>query len=197
MRALIAKEFGSPDNLSLGEMPEPSPGPDEVLVKVHATAVNYVDLLVISGEYQFLPALPFIPGKGPAGKVISVGAKVDNVTAGQRVLAMAELGGFGQLVTVSKHQCFPIPDAMSFTDAAAIALVYDTAWFALRDRARCQKGDVVLVLGASGGVGYAAVQLAKAMGTQLILAGVSSSKKAQSYWNNPPSLRRSWPSGVS
>jgi len=177
MRALIAREFGSPDVLTLEDVPKPSPGPDEVLIKVAATSINFVDLIVIAGEYQFKPKLPFVPGKGPAGIVNEVGQNVTSVAVGQRVLAMAELGGFGEYVVVPKDQCYPIPDNMSFPDAAGIAVAFDTAWFALRDRARIEAGDSVLVLGASGSVGNAAIQLAKAMGAGTVLAGVSGLEK--------------------
>jgi len=173
MRAVVVHEFGPFEDLAIEEFPKPEPGPQEVLLEVHATAANFVDLLVISGQYQFLPDLPFAPGKLPAGVVVEVGSAVKDCKVGDRVLAMAEHGGYGEFVAVPASQCFKLPDKMSFVDAAAMALVYDTAWFALRDRARYQVGDTVLVLGATGGVGLAAVQLAKAMGAK-VLAGVSS-----------------------
>ena len=178
MRAVIVSEFGEIEATRLGDMPLPSPGRGEVLLDVKATAVNYVDLLVISGKYQFCPECPFIPGKGPAGIVEAVGAGVDGIEVGDRVLAMAEQGGYGEHATVAARQCYRLPDSMSFVDAAAMALAYDTAWVALRDRARIENGDVVLALGASGGVGYAAVQLAKAMGNR-VLAGVTGPEKAE------------------
>ena len=132
---------------------------------------------MIGGQYQFLPDLPFVPGKLPAGVVAGVGSAVKALKVGDRVLAMAEQGGFGEFVAVPESQCYRLPDKMPFVDAASMALVYDTSWFALRDRARYQHGDTVLVLGATGGVGLAAIQLAKAMGAK-VLAGVSSWDKA-------------------
>jgi NADPH2:quinone reductase len=153
-------------------MPSPSPGPDEVLIDIKATAVNYVDLLVIAGKYQFRPECPFIPGKAPAGVVAATGDRVDRCKVGDRVLAMAEQGGYAEQVTVSAEQCYRLPDCMSYADAAALALVYDTAWVALRERARLKEGEVALILGASGGVGHAAVQLAKVMGART-LAGIA------------------------
>lgn len=177
MRAVIVREFGPVEEAELGEFPKPEPAPNEILLEVHATAANFVDLLVIGGQYQFLPELPFVPGKLPAGVVVEVGANVKSLQVGDRVLAMAEQGGYGEFVAVPESQCFKLPDKMSFVDAAAMALVYDTSWFALRDRARYSLGDTVLVLGATGGVGLAAVQLAKAMGAK-VLAGVSSWDKA-------------------
>lgn len=177
MRAVIINEFGSIDTPVLGEMPDPQAGPGEVVIRVHATAVNFVDLLVIGGKYQFLPERPFTPGKGPAGVVSAVGAGVTNLKVGDRVLAMAEHGGYGEQALVAANQCYPLPALMSFREAASMSLAYDTAWFALRERGRYKQGETVLVLGATGGVGYAAVQLAKAMGAK-VLAGVSSLSKA-------------------
>src|SRR5215831_20357508 len=146
MRAVIVKEFGAVEEATaLGEFPKPEPAPNEILLEVHATAANFVDLLVMGGQYQFLPDLPFVPGKLPAGVVAEVGPAVKALKPGDRVLAMAEQGGFGEFVAVPESQCFRLPDRMSFVDAAAMALVYDTSWFALRDRARYQVGDSVLV----------------------------------------------------
>jgi len=178
MRAVVVREFGPFETATtLAEFPKPVPGPHDVLLEVRATAANFVDLLVISGQYQFLPALPFVPGKLPAGVVAEVGSAVKGLTSGDRVLTMAEQGGYAEFLALPESQCYRLPDKMSFVDAAAMALVYDTSWFALRDRARYQVGDAVLVLGATGGVGLAAVQLAKAMGAK-VLAGVSSWDKA-------------------
>ena len=177
MRAVVVREFGPPERASVGEFPDPVPAANEVLVEVHADAANYVDLLVIGGKYQFLPKLPFVPGKGPAGIVRAVGSGVTSLKPGDRVLAMAEQGGYAELVTAPASQCYRLPDAMPFVDAAAMSLVYDTAWFALCERARFKPGETVLVLGASGGVGFAAVQLAKAKGAK-VLAGIATPAKA-------------------
>jgi NADPH:quinone reductase len=176
MRAVVVREFGAIESAALGELPKPVPRPGEVLVEIRATAANFVDLLVIGGKYQFLPERPFAPGKLPAGVVAAVGHDVKNLKVGDRVLAMAEHGGYAEFVALAEAQCYRLPENMSFVDAAAMALVYDTSWFALRDRARVQPGETVLVLGATGGVGLASVQLAKAMGTK-VLAGVSSKDK--------------------
>src|SRR3954466_16207331 len=181
MRAVVVREFGPVQpgvagGTALGEFPAPTPGPLEVQLAVHAVAANYVDLLVIGGKYQFLPERPFVPGKGPAGIVTAVGESVSRVRVGDRVLAMAEQGGYAETAIAPEVNCYRIPAAMTFPEAAAMALVYDTSWFALRDRARIAPGDVVLVLGASGGVGYAAVHVAKAMGAK-VLAGVASPEK--------------------
>jgi NADPH2:quinone reductase len=177
MRAILVEKFGPPERLRVGDAPLPVPGQDEVLVEVHAAPVNYVDLLVVGGAYQFLPPFPFIPGKGPAGIVAALGPGVRALQMGDRVLAMAEQGGYAEAVAVSAEQCYRLPKAMSFTEAASLSLAYDTAWLALRDRARLEPGETVLVLGASGAVGQAAVQLGRAMGGRM-LAGISRPERA-------------------
>jgi NADPH:quinone reductase len=177
VRAVVVDEFGPPERLRLGEMPTPQPGPGEVLVAVHAAPVNYVDLLVVAGAYQVRLALPFIPGKGPAGVVTALGPAVSTLRIGDRVLAMAEEGGYAEAVAVGAEQCHPLPPRMSFVEAASLSLAYDTAWFALRERARVAADETVLVLGASGAVGEASVQLARALGAR-VLAGVSRPEKA-------------------
>jgi NADPH2:quinone reductase len=177
MRAVVVDEFGPPERLRLSEMPPPWPGAGEVLVEVHVAPVNYVDLLVVGGTYQSLPARPFIPGKGPVGVVTALGPDVTAPRVGDRVLAMAEEGGYAETVAVRADQCYRLPPRMSFVDAASLSLVYDTAWFALRERARVAPGETVLVLGASGGVGRAGVQLARAIGAR-VLAGISRPERA-------------------
>ena len=177
MRAIIVDKFGAPERLRVGDVAEPVPRADEALVTVHVAPVNYVDLLVIGGTYQFLPPLPFTPGKGPAGVVAALGRNVTGLRVGDRVLAMAEQGGYAEAVTVVANQCYRLPPSMSFTEAASLSLVYDTAWFALRERARLESGETVLVLGASGGVGQAAIQLAHEMGAQ-VLAGILRPERA-------------------
>jgi NADPH:quinone reductase len=177
MRGVIVSEFGPPEALRVGEAPTPVPGRGEVLVEIHAVPVNYVDLLVVGGTYQFLPPFPFIPGKSPAGVVTAVGAGVTDLKVGDRVLAMAETGGYAEAVAIEAEQCHRLPPRMPYVEAASLAVVYDTSWVALRRRARLADGETVLVLGASGGVGHAAVQLARAMGAR-VLAGVSRPERA-------------------
>ncbi len=176
MRAIVFSRFGPIESATLVEREDPTPRPNEVVVTVHAAPVNFVDLLVVSGAYQFLPKPPFTPGKGPAGVVSAVGSRVDNVQVGDRVLAMAEQGGYAEKVSVAADQCYRLPPGLSFVQAAAMALAFDTAWCALRDRGRVQPGETVLVLGASGAVGLAAVQLARAMGAH-VLAGIARMEK--------------------
>jgi NADPH2:quinone reductase len=176
MRAAFVREFGGPETLSLEDAPDPVAGPDDVVVDIQATAANFVDLLVIGGKYQFLPPRPFVPGKLPAGIVASVGANVRDLKGGDRVLTLAEQGGYATKVSVPAKECIRLPDAMSFVEAAAMALAYDTAWFAICERARAKAGESLLVLGASGGVGLAAIQLGKAYGMR-VLAGIANPAK--------------------
>jgi len=176
MQAVVVRAFGGFANAAVEEVPAPVPGSGEVLVEIRAAPVNFVDLIVIAGEYQFKPKLPFVPGKGPAGVVRGVGTGVVGHKSGDRVLAMAEYGGYAEMVAVDYRQCYRLPDSLSFVEAAAMSLAFDTAWFALRDRARLSPGESVLVLGATGAVGNASIQLAKAMGAK-VLAGVSSPRK--------------------
>jgi NADPH2:quinone reductase len=178
MRAVIVNEVGSIEDTSLAEKSEPIAATGEVLVKIAATAVNYVDLLVIGGKYQFTPDTPFIPGKAPAGVIVAVGESVEEFSIGDRVLAMAEEGAYAEYVTVAVDHCYHLPESIPFVDAAAMALAYDTAWVALRERARLEKDMSVLILGASGAVGYAAIQLAKSNGAK-VFAGISSTKKRE------------------
>jgi NADPH2:quinone reductase len=173
MRAVTVHEFGDLDKAVLEERPDPVPGEGEVLLDVRAVPVNYVDLVTFRGEYQFVPELPYVPGKGPAGVVRAVGSGVRDIAPGDRVLAMAEYGGYADVAVAGQQQVHHLPDGLPFADAAAMSLAYDTAWMALRDRARIAPGESVLVLGASGAVGQAAVQLARALGAGTVLAGVS------------------------
>ena len=177
MRAVLLREFGSIAGLELADLPDPKPGPDEVVIAVRAVAANYVDLLVISGKYQFLPEPPFSPGKLPVGEVLAAGTQVTNVRPGDRVLTLAEHGGYAERIKVPAAQCFVLPAGLSYVEAASMALAYDTAWFAIRERGRFQQGERVLVLGSTGAVGLAAVQLAKAFGAE-VFAGVSGMDRA-------------------
>src|SRR5205823_309466 len=177
MRAIVVDQFGLPAGLRAGEAARPVPGPGEVLVETQAAPVNYVDMLVVGGTYQLLPQRPFIPGKGPAGVIAALGPGVTTLRVGDRVLAMAETGGYAEAVAVAADQCHLLPANMSFAEAASLAVVYDTSWVALRSRARLAPGETVLVLGASGGVGHASVQLARAMGAR-VLGGISRPERA-------------------
>jgi NADPH2:quinone reductase len=177
MRALVLHEHGPLDNLKLETLADPQPGPDEVLIDVHAASVNFPDLLVIGGTYQNLPKTPFVPGKDLAGTVAAVGANVTTLKPGDRVMAQIEYGAFAEHAAVPLANCQPMPPSMNFAEGAAMGLVYLTAHFALVERAGLKPGEVVLVTGAAGGVGLATVQIAKALGAAVV-AAVSDEKKA-------------------
>ena len=177
MRAIVAHAIGAPEDLKIEEMPDPAPGPGEVLVDMKATAVNFPDLLVIEGKYQIIPPHPFVPGKEGAGTVASVGAGVDGLSVGDRVMVQAEWGTYAEKLVLPADHCFPMPDGMGFEEAAAIGIAYQTAHFALVARAGVRKGERVLVTAATGSVGIAALQLAKAFGCT-VLAGVTTMSKA-------------------
>ncbi len=178
MKAIVFEKFGPIDAGKLAECARPEPSKNEVVIEVHAAPVNYVDLVVTAGKYQFAPPLPFIPGKGPAGIVSSVGSEVAGIHVGDRILGMAETGGYAEFARIPAKDCFKLPQSMSFAEAGALSLAYDTAWFALRDRARIAAGDNLLVLGSTGAVGRAAMQLGRAMGAKVI-AAISSPARAE------------------
>ncbi|MER6827332.1 NADPH:quinone oxidoreductase family protein [Streptosporangium sp. NPDC000563] len=168
MRAALVKEFGPPTSLVVEDVPDPVPGPGEVVIEVGAVSVNFPDILVVEGKYQNLPERPFSPGKEAAGRVKAVGAGVERLRVGQRVLALVEFGGYAEQLRVPEELVMELPDAMSYESAAASGLVYSTAYFGLLRRGRMKPGETVLVTGAGGGVGSAGVQLAKAYGARVI-----------------------------
>lgn len=172
MKAVLVRNFGEPQTHRVEEAPLPAMGPDDVLIDVKAAAVNYPDLLVMSGKYQILPDRPFSPGKDAAGVIRAVGANVKGLLPGTRVVAQLEFGGYAAQVATAASQVYPIPNELSFVDAAAMGLVYQTAYFALVDRGNFRRGDTVLVNGAAGGVGLAALQIAKGLGGK-VLAGIN------------------------
>ncbi len=177
MKALLVEKFGRPEDMVLRTVADPVAGAGEVLVETHAVGLNYPDLLVIAGTYQTLPPLPFAPGKELAGVVRAVGPGVAGLAVGDRVAAQLESGAFAELVAIPAEHCCPIPADLSTVQAAGMGLVYQTSWFSLTDRARLKAGDWVLVTGAAGGVGIAAVELAKAMGARVV-AGLTTMAKA-------------------
>ena len=177
MKALLVEKFGRPEDMVLRTLPDPVPGAGEVLVETHAIGLNYPDLLVIGGTYQTLPPLPFAPGKELAGVVRAVGPGVTGFQVGDRVAAQVEAGAFAEAIAIPAEHCYPVPAGLSTVRAAAMGLVYQTSWFSLTDRARLQPGEWVLVTGAAGGVGIAAVELAKAMGARVV-AGLTTMAKA-------------------
>lgn len=171
MRAIVVREFGGLDRLSLEELPEPQPGPGEVLIEARAIGVNFPDLMVIEGTYQILPEPPFSPGKEVAGIVKAVGSGVESPKVGERVAAQMEHGAYREHVLARASHTAALPDGVGFEEGAAFGLVYLTAYFGLVRRARIQAGEWVLVTGAGGGVGSAGIQLAKALGAKVIAVG--------------------------
>ncbi|HYH31734.1 MAG TPA: NADPH:quinone oxidoreductase family protein [Pseudonocardia sp.] len=170
MRAVVVESFGGPEVLVVRDLPPPVPDAGEVVVDVHAAGVNFPDLLVVGGTYQILPPLPFSPGKEVAGIVRELGAGVTGLHPGQRVVAQLEHGGYRECVAVPAAQVVPVPDGVDLVEAAASGLVELTAHFALVRRAGLRPGETVLVTGAGGGVGRAAVQIAKALGARVLAA---------------------------
>jgi len=179
MRAVHVRAFAPFETVGVEDVPDPQPGPGEVAIDVVAADVNYPDILVITGQYQIKPPLPFSPGKAAAGRVAAVGAGVSDLAVGDRVAAQVEYGAYAEKLIARAESCFKMPATMPFHVAAALGLVYQTAWFALLDRAAFKPGDIVLVLGASGGVGMASVELAKALGAKMVMAGVRGASRAQ------------------
>jgi NADPH2:quinone reductase len=176
MKALLSKEVGGPDTLVLEDVPSPEAKPGFAVVQVKAVGVNFPDTLIIEDKYQFKPQRPFSPGGEVAGIVKSVGEGVTHVKPGDRVLGNTGWGGMAQELALEAARLVKIPDAMPFDEAAAFIMTYGTSWHALKDRANLQPGQSLLVLGAAGGVGLAAVELAKAMGATVIAAASSQEK---------------------
>lgn len=177
MRAVLVNEFGPVESHAIADLPDPEPGPGEVLIENRAIGINFPDALMLRGRYQKRPARPFVPGRDCAGVVRAVGDGVTRCKPGDRIVAQVFTGAFGQLVPAPQERCFLLPDGVSFEDAAAMITVFNTAWVAIDMRAGVQPGDTVLVTGAAGGVGSAAIQLGKARGAT-VLAAVSSAEKA-------------------
>lgn len=177
VKAVVVEKFGPPKDLQVMDCPAPKPAAGQVLVEAHAFGLNFPDILVAAGKYQTLPALPFVPGKELAGVVTALGDGLTDLKIGDRVMGQLESGAFAELVAVNAAHCFKIPSALPMAKAAAMGLTYQTAWFGLLDRGRLQPGETVLVTGAGGGVGTAAIQIAKARGAK-VLAGIGSMDKA-------------------
>ena len=178
MRALLSREPGGPDTLRLEEADDPKPGSGELLVRVRASAINYPDVLIIEDKYQLKPPRPFAPGGEIAGEIEAVGDGVEGWSPGDRVIAVTGFGGLAEKVVIPAKSAFRLPDERSFEEGAALLLTYATSIHALLDRGKLQAGQTLLVLGAAGGVGLAAVELGKAYEARVI-AAVSSEEKAQ------------------
>ena len=178
MRAVVCNELGPPSLLRVEERPDPAAGPGHVVVDVEAAGVNYVDALFIGGQYQIRPPVPFVPGTESAGRVAEVGEGVTGLTEGQRVLVSAGLGGFATKVAAAADAVTVIPDALDAPRAATFTQSYSTCLFALRDRAQARQDESVLVLGAGGGVGLAAIGVARALGCRVLGIASSEEKRA-------------------
>ncbi len=176
MKALLSKTVGGPETLVLEDVPAPVAGPGEVLVDVKAVGVNFPDVLMIKDMYQFKPPRPFSPGGELAGVIAAVGAGVTNVKPGDRVMGSSGSGGMAEQVVLGASRVRKFPDAMPFDHAAALLMTYGTSHYALKDRAFMKPGESLLVLGAAGGVGIAAVELGKAMGAKVIAAASTQEK---------------------
>lgn len=177
MRTLLSVQTGGPETLVFrDDAPIPSPGPQEIRIRVRAAALNMPDLLMIEDKYQDRPERPFAPGSEVAGVVDAVGAEVTEFTPGQRVMAITNHGGLAEYACAHATKTSLIPDDMPFDHASALLVTYATAWYALKYRGDLKSSETLLVLGASGGVGLAAIELGKALGAR-VLAGVSSAEK--------------------
>ncbi|WP_311269582.1 NADPH:quinone oxidoreductase family protein [Sphingobium sp. WCS2017Hpa-17] len=177
MRALLSERPGGPDQLIIGELVDPIARPGEIIVAVQACALNYPDLLIIEDRYQIKPQRPFAPGGEVAGIVDSVGFGVSHIKAGQRVVAFAGHGGLAEKVAIDARCVYPLSDRQSFEDGAALLFAYGTAYYGLHDRGGIQPGEKLLILGAAGGVGLAAIEIGKAAGA-IVIAAVSTPQKA-------------------
>ncbi|MCB1611558.1 MAG: NADPH:quinone oxidoreductase family protein [Xanthomonadales bacterium] len=178
MKAILCEQWGGPETLLLKDIDLPEPGPRQVRIKVAAAGVNFPDVLIIQKKYQMQPQLPFSPGAEIAGTISAVGSEVSGLKVGMPVAALCGIGGFAEECVVDAALCMPLPPGVPMALAASLVLAYGTSWHALRDRAALQAGETVLVLGAAGGVGLAAVEIAKAIGAKVIAAASTPEKLA-------------------
>ena len=178
MKAVLCKQYGPPESLTIEELPSPKAGPGEVVVTVKAASVNFPDVLIIQNKYQFKPPLPFSPGSELAGVVKEVGSGVSAWKPGDRVIAFTTYGAFAEEVKTEAARLLPLPAGMDFVSGAAFLLTYGTSDHALRDRGALKAGESLLVLGAAGGVGLAAIEIGSALGARVIAAASSEAKLA-------------------
>lgn len=177
MRALLSREVGGPETLTIGELPDPAAKPGEVVVAIKACALNYPDVIIIEDKYQFKPPRPFAPGGEIAGVVESVGEGVTALKPGDRVLGSTGWNGLAEKVAVDQRRLYPLPEGKSFEQGASLLMTYGTSIHALLDRGHLKAGDTLLILGAAGGIGLSAIELGKAFGARVV-AAVSSEEKA-------------------
>ncbi len=179
MRAVLCKEFGPPESLVVEEVPDPQPGPGQVVVDVAGCGVNYPDVLLLKNEYQFKPTLPFSPGGEISGTVSAVSDDVTDVAVGDRILASAGAwGGMAEKIAVPAAGLLPVPDGLDLVAAAGLLVAHGTSHYALRDRGDLAEGETLLVLGAAGGVGLAAVEIGAHLGARVIAAASTDEKLA-------------------
>ena len=178
MKALLSHEPGGPETLRIDEVPDPAPGPGELLVRVRACSINYPDVLIIEDKYQLKPPRPFAPGSEVAGEVEAIGEGVEGWAPGDRLIAPTGFGGLVEKMVVPVRMAIPLPPERTFEEGSALLLTYATAIHALVDRGRLASGQSLLVLGAAGGVGIAAVEIGKALGARVIAAASSEEKAA-------------------
>ncbi len=178
MKAVVVEAFGPVRDARVAELPDPEPGPGEVRIAMKAIDINYPDILVMEGLYQVKPPLPFSPGKAGVGVVDAIGHHVTAFAPGEPVAVEVEYGAYSEKLVCAEDLCCHVPADMPFETAAALTLAYQTGYYALLERAQFSEGDTVLVLGATGAVGMASVQLAKALGAKTVMAGVRSPEKA-------------------
>jgi NADPH:quinone reductase len=178
MKALLCTRFGAPDDLALADIADPAPGPGEAVVRVKSAALNFFDTLIIAGKYQTRPPMPFSPAAEFAGVVESLGEGVSSLEVGDRVLGYAGYGAARERIAIKAEKLIPIPGDLDFDRAAGLCVTYGTTLHALKDRAALQSGETLAVLGASGGVGLAAVELGKLMGARVIACASSPEKLA-------------------
>lgn len=176
MKALLCTRYGTPDDLEYADIADPQPGPGEAVVRIAAAALNFFDTLIIAGKYQYKPDMPFSPAAEFAGEVERIGAGVQDLKPGDRVLGYAGYGAARERIALAADRLVRIPDAVDFDRAAGLCVTYGTTLHALKDRARLQPGETLAVLGASGGVGVAAVELGKIMGARVIACASSAEK---------------------
>lgn len=178
MKAILCTRYGTPDDLKLADLPDPVAQPGEVVAGIKAAGLNFFDLLIISGKYQFKPAFPFSPSAEFSGVVESVGTGVTNFAPGDRVMGYVAWGAARERLAVAADKLVKLPAALDFERAAGLTVTYGTTYYALHDRARLKRGETLAVLGASGGVGLAAVELGKLMGARVIACASSDEKLA-------------------
>lgn len=178
MKAIVCREYGPPESLVVEDVPSPTPGPGDVIISAKAASVNFPDVLIIQNKYQFQPPRPFSPGSEVAGVVKAIGDGVDSVKPGDRVMAFTTYGAFAEEVKTPATRVVPIPDGMDYPSAAAFLLTYGTSEHALRDRGQLKAGETLLVLGAAGGVGIAAIEIGKALGASVIACASTEDKLA-------------------